>query len=245
MGQRRKKALFITGWAHGVGALPNFERALSRAFDLEVVSPSALLAGRVQIEPQEIVLGWSLGAMLALQRCGEFRPERLVLLAPTPRFIADSPGNTPGNTPGNKRHWSLGVPQKEVRALRVALKKSPERALQGFATLCYGKQSVPVLTEGDEQGLIALEELDLLGNLESPPNSSSSPLNVPTLVLHGERDRVIPWQAGAVVARLLPNAIFSLWPGGEHAFFEHSFVEGEHLENGKSRVVEMITWFVQ
>ncbi len=41
-------------------------------------------------------------------------------------------------------------------------------------------------------------------------------ITVPTLVLHGDQDRLIPLQNGKTVARRIPNARFQLIPGAGH-----------------------------
>jgi 3-oxoadipate enol-lactonase len=57
----------------------------------------------------------------------------------------------------------------------------------------------------------------------------------PTLVIHGERDRLVPPKNGAMLASLIPNARLELIPNVAHNFFWEA----------RERTVELITTFLQ
>lgn len=230
MSSARKEAVFITGWGHAPGALPQFEGRLTELFSLRTLSPDALLASEPHCEgiedegvaregiKCEVLIGWSLGALLALSLAPQSGAKRLILLSATPQFVA---------TP----EWPYGATHSELRALRNALRRNPPEALRAFAALC--STSPRKLTAGSVAGLDYLERANLFAG-QCPLLGSFTPCTIPTLVLHGEADRVIPWQAGAILSRLLPGGLFSVWRGGEHDFFEERATE----------VLPCIEWFV-
>jgi pimeloyl-[acyl-carrier protein] methyl ester esterase len=226
----RKEAVLITGWGHAPGALPQFEGRLAELFSVRTISPDTLLAfepegeeiGHEAIKREtikcEVLIGWSLGALLALSLAPQSGAKRLILLSATPQFVA---------TP----EWPYGAPHSELRALRTAFRRNPPEALRAFAALC--STTPRELTAGSVAGLDYLERASLFAG-QCPLLGSFTPCSIPTLVLHGEADRVIPWQAGAVLSGLLPGGLFSVWRGGEHDFFEGRATE----------VLSCIEWFV-
>jgi pimeloyl-ACP methyl ester carboxylesterase len=48
--------------------------------------------------------------------------------------------------------------------------------------------------------------------------SRLSSLDVPTLVIHGESDELIPTENGRILARVIPNARLVMIPGAGHRF---------------------------
>ena len=51
-------------------------------------------------------------------------------------------------------------------------------------------------------------------------------IGAPTLVLHGDADRVVPYESGVELARRIPGARFETFPGGGHLLF---IEEPEHF----------------
>jgi pimeloyl-[acyl-carrier protein] methyl ester esterase len=155
-----------------------------------------------------IFIGWSLGGMLAMEAIlqGKFRPKGLILLNSSGTFLAR--GKVPGASP------------RLLRAMMLKLKKTPEEVLGDFADLCCSdtpseefrrvliQQAATFSTESLVQGLAYLREFDLLDQLPE--------LDVPTLVLHGRSDAVIPLESGAWLAERLQGATFHA-VSGDHA----------------------------
>ncbi len=107
-----------------------------------------------------IWLGWSLGGGLLLEAVarGRLRPDRLLLVSATPRFLAA------GGWPG--------VPRGEWRALRRAARADPCSAACGFRRRfglpdCH---ELPPAAAADPDGLDWLAAIDRRGLLESLPN---------------------------------------------------------------------------
>ena len=47
--------------------------------------------------------------------------------------------------------------------------------------------------------------------------------DVPTLILHGDDDQIVPIGASALLsAKLIPNAILKIYPGGSHSLGDTS-----------------------
>jgi pimeloyl-ACP methyl ester carboxylesterase len=65
-----------------------------------------------------------------------------------------------------------------------------------------------------------------------------SSVAVPTLVLHSDRDRVVPIAEGRILAAEIPNARFVLLPSANHIFLEEEPAWGKFLEE----LGEFLNW---
>jgi pimeloyl-[acyl-carrier protein] methyl ester esterase len=162
------------------------------------------------------ILGWSLGAMAALalasKRAHSIR--RLVLVAATPKFLRSD-------------DWPLGIAQQ-------ALDDMAERVIIDFhATVRdfllwqvhgdeHARQALKVLRDkvqsGGEPkpealraGLDTLARVDLRSQLPS--------IEIPALIVSGERDRLAHPDAGRTLAKSLPHAQFHPMQRAAHAPF--------------------------
>lgn len=222
------RTLLISGWAHDGSALAPLAVRLGDAsrpwcFSLAELesapagsaglSPLAgSLAGHIAESaiPVELI-GWSTGAMLALEVAKRI-PEkicRLVLLSGTPKFCADET-------------WRAGVPAANLRAMVIGMGKMPEPTLAGFFKLAASPRRIPpaelagltalALAQGERRlgkQLRYLMQCDLRDGLAG--------MRVPTLLLHGEQDAVVPCQAAEWLADRLPDAKLEILPGQGHA----------------------------
>jgi len=70
------------------------------------------------------------------------------------------------------------------------------------------------------------QELDRLA-----PFSGLATLDIPTLIVHGDKDQAVPVAIGEQVAACLPQAIFEVWPDADHTFArrEHRLQLGERI----------------
>lgn len=177
------------------------------------ISPWArgLLAGIPAAAPRVTLIGWSLGAMIALESAmaGPDRAWRLVLLAGSARFVADA-----GNDPG--------VPERNLRAMMAGLRRSREATIQRFRQECCR----PAVMNDAVRARIDLESngwsdgelragLEYLMNADLRPGLSA--MNAPVLLIHGSEDAVIPLAAGEALASVLPRAALHPVPGAGHA----------------------------
>lgn len=159
--------------------------------------------------------GWSLGGMLALAAAaaapGHFA--RLALVGSTPSFVqregwhaAQSPSllddfsaNLAGDAAKTLARFVLLFAQGDTVARQVARTLTPlaAKATPATATLLAG--------------LDWLRTVDLRATLPQ--------LDLPVLLLHGERDPLMPLTAAAATAAALPRARLETFAGAAHAPF--------------------------
>ncbi len=174
-----------------------------------------LLAGMPE-EPS-VLIGWSLGGMLAMQMAMAF-PQRiagLVLVSTTPCFR-------------NKSGWEHGCPDAVFHDFESGVQENSLKAMSRFfALMLHGDdltrpeyneiaraavdRSNPASTDGLRQGLSLLGELDLRDMLID--------IDLPCLVMHGDQDAVAPVAAGEYLAGHISGAAFECLEGCGHAPF--------------------------
>jgi len=195
-------AACLPGWRVLAPELPGHEGSAPAAPGLTGWT-AALAAWLQRQELTEVVLGgWSLGGMLALALLPLLTlPVRgLWLLGTSPRFVAAA-------------QWP-GQPAGQLKVLSRLLAREPVAAQARFQSLlANGAAVVPppaaVDSESLRQGLEILADADLRPVLPG--------IELPTLVLHGERDAVIPPAAGRWLAAALPHGTFVPLAGVAHA----------------------------
>ncbi len=165
-----------------------------------------------------VVCGWSMGGLVAqrLARRHPARVRRLALLATTPRFLAGS-------------DWPHGMQPAVLDEFARNLARDRDATLATFVTLntlhgARDRASVrqlakrmaanPPSAAALERGLAWLRETDL--------RVDAAWLPVPTLVMHGARDTLVPVAAGRWLAQQIPQATLVEWPDAAHLpFFTH------------------------
>jgi pimeloyl-[acyl-carrier protein] methyl ester esterase len=193
------------------------------AYANEMQSLQQLTAAVLPCVPENaLLMGWSLGGQVALQLAQQRSLRALVLVSTTPRFVADVT-------------WPQGMPSAVFTQFFARLHQNHARTVQDFlslqvrgdshavATLASLKQSLlqhPVDTQALYDGLDILRDADTRPALQE--------LQLPTLVISGEYDRITHPDAGEYLAQQLPNARFELCQRAGHApFISHRdwFVE--------------------
>lgn len=197
-----KDLVFLSGWG----------------FDSRVWQPVAeRLTGdfRITYELDDapadaIVCGWSLGAMRALKSAVA---TRLVLVGATPRFV-------------QAPDWPAAQPPEMLESFATAVAADPLAALRRFAALLnqdddrareLTRQLTELLRERmpDATTLTAgLEELRA-----TDLRKSVVAVRIPTLIVHGERDPLMPLAAGRWLVDHLPDARLEVFAGTAHAPF--------------------------
>jgi 3-oxoadipate enol-lactonase len=156
------------------------------------------------------VYGASLGSMIA-QEIALSHPERvrsLILGCPSPGVIA---------VPG-----SPGI----IRLMLTRGQYTPEEAFRKAAPYLFHRalQQSPELIEEAMQRRLAIpvNPVGYRRQLQAPLRWSSlrrlPRLRIPTLVMHGDHDRLIPDLNGRLIARLIPNARFHSIKGAGHVY---------------------------
>lgn len=142
------------------------------------------------------LLGWSLGGILAQYLARRFpqRIERLILVATTPRFV-------------RTQDWPHGLTDTAVRALARDFKRAPAPTLESFQALQFqGVTSLPPALLPTVDMATALGGLELLRQVDL--REQLAKITMPTLVLHGSHDAIIPISAGHFLAATLPQSLF-------------------------------------
>ena len=162
------------------------------------------------------VCGWSLGAQIAM-RWAIDRPDqigRLALIAATPRFSAGD-------------GWGAGSAMGDLEAFARVLHTDYRGTLEGFIALQALGSPHPKKVLADfrrrlahaaapdpdalDAGLRILATSDLRSEIDS--------LTQHTLVMHGERDAIVPAAAGEWLARALPHGRLMVIADAGHAPF--------------------------
>lgn len=161
------------------------------------------------------VVGWSLGALVALA-WARYAPRQvacLALLAATPCFV-------------QRRDWAHGMEPDTLEAFTRELESDCDGALQRFIALqvlgddAAGRaaQALHRTARARRSSLAALKGgLQML--LDTDLRGALAGIEQRTLVIHGEHDRVIPPAAGRHLKGSLPRARFELIAGAAHAPF--------------------------
>lgn len=159
-------------------------------------------------------IGWSFGGEIALAAAMMLphKVERLLLISTTPRFI-------------NGTDWPHGVAIERWNGFASELVADYDRTLGRFLALQCGVGEFraarslrrTLLARGIPRAgalsaaLAVMADTDLRARVKE--------VRMPALVVHGERDRIIPVAAGHWLASHLPDAQLMLLPDAGHAPF--------------------------
>lgn len=167
---------------------------------------AAAILEHLRIE-EAYVYGTSMGGgvaqMLTLDHPGRVR--RLVL-------ACTSPGG------------ALGV-ERDNEVRRTLADRDDTRRPAAVVDLFYSPEGAP--TFGPDSPLFGdptMSGADSAAHLKVSANHDASDrlgeIDVPTLVLHGDSDRVVPSVNAELIAEAIPGADLGYIPGGRHGFFE-------------------------
>jgi len=191
---------------HGLSAWPRHATTLA-----------ALASSVGEVVPDGAhVLGWSLGGIIALElaRQDQRRLAGLILVATTPRFVAGD-------------DWPWGMPESSLADFAKRLRVDHRRTVQDFLALqilgdehqqptlralraAVASRPEPAL-EALTVGLEILRVADLRAALPR--------IDLPAVVIAGERDRLTPPAASARLAASMPSARYCPIARAAHAPF--------------------------
>lgn len=161
-------------------------------------------------------IGWSLGGLIALTAARQFpaRVRRLVLIGATPKFV-------------QARDWPDAMPAAVMQQFADELAQDYRRTLQRFLSLQMGAEAAArdtlralrerLFDHGEPDvgalraGLALLRDSDLRAHLNA--------IVQPTLLIHGERDKLAPVAAAQHMRDHLPRARLHTIPLAGHAPF--------------------------
>jgi len=129
-----------------------------------------------------IIVGWSLGGLLAIKIATEIQLKKLVLIAASPKFIQD-------------KDWQFGIDKEIFRNFAESLEKDPIKTLKRFISLQSNSkdklkkikntiESNPPTLDGLKNGLEILMNYDLRKELSLIKSNIT--------VYLGEKDTLIP-----------------------------------------------------
>ena len=179
-----------------------------------LASISAALASA--LPARALVCGWSLGGQVALNWAltAPAQVARLVLIASTPRFVRET-------------GWDCGMEVAAFNGFAHGLAADPEATLQRFILL---------QAQGDTAARAVARRLRELALAHGMPDAASLAAGLqilrqtdlradlphirqPVLIMHGERDSVVPLAAGACMRSGLPHSTLEVIAGAAHAPF--------------------------
>jgi pimeloyl-[acyl-carrier protein] methyl ester esterase len=174
------------------------------------------------------VIGWSLGGQVALSwaHAAPRQVRRLVLIAATPRFTSSAT-------------WPHAMERQTLADFRAALRADPGGAITRFMTLqslgderpthvtrrlrACRRAAAAVGARSLDQGLDILMHADLRDRLGK--------ISQPTLIIHGERDSLVPLAAAEYLQAQLPRGRLTVIEGAAHApFVSDARAVFRHLE---------------
>ncbi len=205
--------LFISGWgATREMWLPVVERMPeAQAHFLDGLDdwPSALSRILSATERQLVLVGWSLGALLALKAAHEF-PDKVAALV----LVSAMPYLAYGTEAGDGT-------ARMLKTMRLRLGRNAAAVLQEFAGQCMApdgdarmqsqflQQAQTHTAEQLAAGLKCLGALDMTRQLEA--------MTLPCALLHGSKDRIVPLKSARLLAAALPHSQLTVFEERGHA----------------------------
>lgn len=175
----------------------------------------AALVDRLALE-RAVLLGWSLGAQVAIAAAPLVRRRlaALVLVSGTPRF-----------TEGEG--WPHGLPARSVEGLALRVRRDAPRAVARFFDGMFVEGELDgagrARAEAVRAAVPAADPAALLSGLDvlarEDLRAALPALDLPVLLVHGDRDPVCPPGAARATAAAIPGARLALLPGAGHAPF--------------------------
>lgn len=159
------------------------------------------------------LVGASMGGMIAQQYALEYdRVRSLSLLCTTPG------GDQAEPIPEETRHRMFSVPDEADAREAIRWKMSPAMTDEWMT------ENDDVVTQIvdwrlDSDASEDAREAQAAGVTQFDVTERLAELSVPTLVLHGTADRVVPVANGELLHELIPNGEFERFDGAPHLFF--------------------------
>lgn len=227
------KIILLTGWASPKESLQSLTEELALFSDVTAVSIHDLLSfdkgdrpvsglpvlsdyarGLVKLIDDTgdncFLIGWSTGGLVAMEAAVHCRNmvDGMVLVNTTSRFCSGT-------------DYDYGASASTLRAMIQGMQKDPERTLINFhkkAHKPFIEETASVEVEmkascliGNKDlitGLHYLQEIDIRDSLLR--------IDIPSVVIHGKEDAIIPWEAGRFLADGIRNSLFRLHADAGH-----------------------------
>jgi pimeloyl-[acyl-carrier protein] methyl ester esterase len=178
-----------------------------------------------KIPDNAYVLAWSLGSLVGMQLALQKPIKKLVLVGSTPCYV-------------NRDGWQLGTPLPVFQSFFTGMLNNFQATMNKLlALIALGGHNPQVTSKvlrevftsrplPDPQALQAT--LDIL--LATDLRGEIPQLNIPTLMIHGEHDKLCPMQGAQWLAQALPDAKFIPMPHAAHEpFISHPQAFSQHV----------------
>ncbi|HEK9102441.1 alpha/beta fold hydrolase [Bacillus pfraonensis] len=196
---KQPELIFIPGWGMEKrvwdSLLPYFQEYSVRYVEWRGVKELTDFAGLVEeaAQGQDVILiGWSLGALAALQVCNRVQTRGMILLGGTAKFTVDEE---------YENGWKLPF----VERMKRSLLKRKEDTLKRFYKSMFTKQEIK--DREQFEGIVAHFQGDSIESLqlgldyliEMDMRSQLKQVKTPMLLLHGEQDAICPLSAARYI----------------------------------------------
>jgi len=166
---------------------------------------------------QVILVGWSMGAQIALQAYHEIsdRLAALVLVSATPCFTA-------------KTDFPFGLTWDESAGMKKKIGRDAHRAVEGFHARMFieGELGDRLVVDNIRALLAAIVPPETEGTLAALESLASADMrnllpeiNIPTLILNGDGDKICLPAASSYLAENIQSAQHKVFPHSGHAPF--------------------------
>lgn len=149
------------------------------------------------------IIGWSLGSLVAIDivNTNSYKIDNLILISGTSKFIQDQ-----------REKYNIGWHKKILQSMIYMLKKHPEETINKFHKNLFSKLEVKegyhdrysneILTSNKNSSIESLAlglEYLMLKDFRDKINN----INIPVLLIHGEKDLICPIQASEYIQNQL------------------------------------------
>ena len=203
--------------------LPGHGRSLESPTDYSLPNLANIIAE--SLPPEFIIMGWSLGGMIATQMALRFpeRTNKLVLVASAPQFVRDD-------------SWPDGTDAEVLDGFAEQLKQNYQQTINRFIAIQamgsdHAREEQRTLRErvfrhGNPQPAALEGGLEILRHANLRPQLPQ--IHCPTFLITGENDALFRRKAAEQTLILIANARLSVIKGAGHAPFlshPHHFLD--------------------
>ncbi|ABS23048.1 alpha/beta fold hydrolase [Bacillus cytotoxicus] len=233
---KQLKLIFIPGWGMEKQVWSPILSLLQESFaeyiewhDVKEINEFAKRVEKAAEGYDVILIGWSLGALVALEVCNNVKTKGMILISSTAKFTVDE-------------RYKHGWKPSFVERMKRNIKKRKNETLSRFYISMFAEEESAVKesfenmikefqgdsTESLQTGLDYLMRADMRERLKD--------VNVPMLLLHGEQDSICPLPAAHYIKEKT-NATLKVIHQAGHAICITNF---EYCANEINKFIEGI-----